>query len=448
MIEDADRLGGKVLTRHIGALAVDTGPDTLPVRPLLMALLEELGLTDAAVPAAPVGAYVWSQGKLRRLPAPTAAGVPDRLVPLVRSRLLSASGTLRAGFDLVLPRQALPADATIAELLRSRFGPQLFERLVEPLLGGMYAGRADVLSARSTVPDVDALVRANRSVYLALRKRRRGAVASNVVRHHGPTTITLDRGLGRLVAALADNLAASRPKADIRRRTRVSAVHDTAAGYRLELTHGAATSTLDADAVVLATPAFVAAELLEEMAPTAAAQLRAIPYVDVATVTLTYPAHEVSRPLDGTGFLVPPAEGRLLVGCSWLSAKWSYPANGTVVLRAMVGRPDDVQWSALDDQALVARVRSELAEAMKLSAVPLHVHVQRWPRALPQYTVGHQGRLDRLDAALSERRGLHLTGAAYRGAGVVGCITQAHQCAAKVLAEMSTAAVPARAARI
>ena len=170
VIEGADRLGGKVLTCRVGEFLVDTGPDSLLGLPALRSLLEDLGLADAVVPVAPLGFYVWSRGKLRRMPPGTLFGVPDRLIPLLRSRLLSPLGVLRAGLDLLLPRQYLPDDASVAELLRPRFGTQLFERLVEPLLGGIHAGSASELSARSTVPDIDALVRANRSPYLAVRR--------------------------------------------------------------------------------------------------------------------------------------------------------------------------------------------------------------------------------------------------------------------------------------
>ena len=162
-----------------------------------------------------------------------------------------------------------------------------------------------------------------------------------------------------------------------------------------------------------------------------------MPYVEVATIVLIYPAAAVGRRLDATGFLVPPAEGRLLVGCSWLSAKWPrLSSESVVVLRAMVGRAGDERAASLDDATLIRRVHAELAEAMGLSAEPLHTHLQRWPRALPQYTVGHQERLNRLDVALAKVPGLHVTGAAYRGAGVAGCIAQAKETAALTLASL------------
>jgi protoporphyrinogen/coproporphyrinogen III oxidase len=424
LIEASDRVGGKVLTREIAGAAVDTGPDCIPARPLVRALFDELGLGPAVVAAAPMGVYVWSKGKLRRLPAGTFFGVPDRLLPLVRSRLLSPSGTVRAGLDLVRPRQPLPDDATIEELLRPRFGDQLLERLVEPMLSGIQAGDANTLSARSAVPDIDALVRNSRSVILALQRRRRSANrAKRAGRgHRGPGLVTLDGGLGQLIDALVDELAG----VDIVVDSPAVALERVGAGFRVHLGGGGAVSEVDADAVVFATPAFVTADLVEPFAPDAAVELRAVPYVDVATVTLAYAASAVGHPLDGTGFLVPSCEGRLIVGCTWLNAKWQHLRDHEVrVFRAFVGRSDDERAMAMDDVTLTRNVHEELREAIGLTGLPLECIVQRWPRAVPQYTVGHQRRVERAVAALARTPGLHLTGAAYEGVGTASCIAQA-----------------------
>jgi oxygen-dependent protoporphyrinogen oxidase len=246
--------------------------------------------------------------------------------------------------------------------------------------------------------------------------------------------VTLDLGLGQLIAALTGALT----QTDIRLGTRAKTLQRTTEGFQIGIEDGSTRTTLKADAVVAATPAFATADLVESLTLTAATELRDVPYVDIATITLIYPADAVGRRLDATGFLVPPAEGRLLVGCSWLSSKWSHLSSETVVvLRAMVGRAGDQRWASLDDATLIRRVHAELAEAMSLSAGPLHTHLQRWPRALPQYTVGHQDRLNRLNVALAKVPGLHVTGAAYRGAGVAGCVAQAEETAARALAGLA-----------
>jgi oxygen-dependent protoporphyrinogen oxidase len=424
LVEGEPRLGGKIANQRFAGHLVDIGPDALLVRaPGMAALLEELGLGDQLVPPAVQGAHIWSRGRLRRLPPGTLFGVPDRLLPLLRSRLVSPVGLARAALDLVLPRRRpLSRDPSIADLVGPRLGSQVFQRLVEPLLGGVYAGQAGELSARSTVPDIEALARDNRSLYLGLRRLRRHAPPAS----GGPALVTLDGGLVRLVEALAAPLA----DADLRLDSAACLVARVGSGYRVDLVDG---QSIVADVVVLATPAFVTARLLADLAPAVATVLAGVPYADVATIWLAYSRSAVHGRLDGTGFLVPPREGRLLVGCSWSSAKWPHLADDTVVLiRCMVGRHGDRRWLSMADDTLVRRVHDELVEAMGLTAGPVHEHIQRWPQGLPQYLVGHQDRLDAVDAALRHLPGLYLTGAAYRGVGVASCVADAERTARDV----------------
>src|SRR5450759_813487 len=280
VIEAGSQLGGKVATEQFSGHSVDTGPDALLVRvPAMAALLEDLGLSDQIVAPASLGAHVWSRGQLRRLPTGTLFGVPDRLLPLLKSRLLSPAGLARAALDLVLPRlRTVSDDPSIADLVTPRLGSQVFDRLVEPLLGGVHAGRAAELSAHSTVPDIEALARKNRSLYLGLRKMRRHAPPAT----GAPVLVTLTGGLGRLVDALVARLSGQ----DLRLGSAARVIARVGTGYRVDLADG---TSIAADAVVLATPAFVTAELLADVAPDAATVLEQVPYVDVATVWLAYP---------------------------------------------------------------------------------------------------------------------------------------------------------------
>ena len=424
LVEAGKQLGGKVANQQFRGHLVDTGPDALLVRvPAMASLLEDLGLSEEIVAPASLGAHVWSRGRLRRLPTGTLFGVPDRLIPLVRSGLMSPAGLVRAALDLVLPRRRSSApDPSIAELVTPRLGSQLFDRLVEPLLGGVHAGRATELSAHSTVPDIERLARNNRSLYLGLRKMRRHAPPAT----GAPVLVTLNGGLGRLVEELVSRLAGD----DLRLNAAVRTIARAGAGYRVDLAGG---ESIAADAVVLATPAYATAGLLADLAPEAATVLAEIPYVDVATIWLSYPRSAMGRDLDGTGFLVPPQEGKLTVGCTWSSAKWPHLADDELVLiRAMVGRRGDRRWLDMDDDTLVQRVHEELVEAMGLTAGPDHHSIQRWPLAMPQYLVGHQARLDALDAATRHLPGLYLTGAAFRGVGIASCVADAERTAQDV----------------
>ncbi len=430
LVEGGSRLGGKVANQQFSGHLVDTGPDAVLVRaPAMAALLQDLGLGEQIVAPAALGAHVWSRGKLRRLPTGTLFGVPDRLLPLMRSGLMSPAGLARAALDLVLPRrQASTADPSIADLVTPRLGSQVFDRLVEPLLGGVHAGRAAELSAHSTVPDIERLASNNRSLYLGLRKMRRHAPPAT----GAPVLVTLTGGLGRLVEALVARLAGD----ELRLDSPALSIARVGNGYRVDLVEG---QSIAADVVVLATPAFVTAGLLADLVPDAASVLAEIPYVDVATIWLSYPRSAMGRPLDGTGFLVPPEEGKLMVGCTWSSAKWPHLADDNLVLiRCMVGRRGDRRWLDMDDETLVARVHDELVEAMGLSAAPEHQSIQRWPQAMPQYLVGHQDRLDALNAAIHHLPGLHLTGAAFRGVGLASCVADAKRTAQDVAQDVSS----------
>ena len=403
VLEASGQVGGKVTTLEVAGLPVDVGPDAFLSRGAdLRQLIEDLGLTGDIVEPQTGGSYIWSRGKLRPIPPGAAFGLPDRLVPLLRSGLLSPLGVARAGFDIVLPATKTNDDPSIADLVRPRFGDDVYHRMVEPLLGGVHAGDPAQLSARSTVPEIYAIASGNRSVYLSMRKRPKPTG-----KRQAPL-VSLRGGMGRLTQALAREV-------DVRLNTPATTLERTADGWRV--------NDLTADHVVLATPAYVTAELLRATAPELANELQ-IPYVDVANATLAFRPSDVPALPLGTGFLVPPIEREFIVGCSWLTNKWPHLVNDDVVLiKCMVGRAGDRRWLPMSDAEIVEGVRDGLARILGLDAEPQETLVQRWPRAMPQYVVGHAERLSRIDRLTPP--GLHLTGAAYRGAGLAACTTGA-----------------------
>lgn len=403
VLEASGQVGGKVTTLEVAGLPVDVGPDAFLSRGAdLRQLIEDLGLTGDIVEPQTGGSYIWSRGKLRPIPPGAAFGLPDRLVPLLRSGLLSPLGVARAGFDIVLPATKTNDDPSIADLVRPRFGDDVYHRMVEPLLGGVHAGDPAQLSARSTVPEIYAIASGSRSVYLSMRKRPKPTG-----KRQAPL-VSLRGGMGRLTQALAREV-------DVRLNTPATTLERTADGWRV--------NDLTADHVVLATPAYVTAELLRATAPELANELQ-IPYVDVANATLAFRPSDVPALPLGTGFLAPPIEREFIVGCSWLTNKWPHLVNDDVVLiKCMVGRAGDRRWLPMSDAEIVEGVRDGLARILGIDAEPQETLVQRWPRAMPQYVVGHAERLSRIDRLTPP--GLHLTGAAYRGAGLAACTTGA-----------------------
>ncbi len=436
LLEAGDCLGGKIAANDIAGRTIDAGPDALLVRdPAVRALLDDLGLTSEITAPAARGSFVWTRGSLRVLPPATLFGVPERLRPLIASGLISWPGLLRAAADLVLPRTRVrAADPTVGELLRPRIGGEVFDRLVDPLLGGIYAGRADVLSARSAVPEVASILAPARSVYRTMRAREAQRPKATGV--PAPSLINFPGGMGRIITALRQGM-----RADVEYGAEVVRIKRKDNGrWRVRTADG---RKFTADEVVVAAPAHAAAAMLRKLDADLADALAAIPYASVANVTFAYPASAIPAHRQGTGFLVPAVDGRFIVGCTWMDEKWGRavltptgegePAGADLTfIRASIGRHGDERWVTMPDDEIVRRVHDELVLAMGITAPALHARVQRWPEAMPQYTVGHAERLARIDARLAQHPGLHLTGAGYRGIGVASCLTKAQAVATQI----------------
>ena len=434
VLESSPRLGGKVLSNDVAGLTVDAGPDALLVRdPAVKALLADLGLAEAITPPRARGSFVWTRGRLRTLPPATLFGVPERLRPLVTSGLISWPGLLRAAADFVLPRLRLPEDPTVGQLLRPRLGREVFDKLVDPLLGGIYAGRADVLSARSAVPEVAGILAPARSIYLTMRAR--SAQQPKPSGPPAPVLINFPGGMGTLIEALA-----ARIDADVQVGVEVVKVRQGKRRWQVITADG---REIKCDDVILATPAHVSAHLLRKVDDKLVTALQGIPYADVANVTFVYPTAAIDPKWKGTGFLVPAVDGRFIVGCTWMDQKWGRdvltasgngPAAGTdiTIIRTSVGRHGDNAWLGMDDATIAERAHRELVQAMGIVGNPLSATVQRWPAAMPQYTVGHAERLATIDKRVAKHAGLHLVGAGYRGIGVAACLTKSQAVATRI----------------
>ncbi|CAN5125323.1 protoporphyrinogen oxidase [soil metagenome] len=419
--EADDRLGGKVRTEDFAGTSLDLGPDSfLARRPEALDLCRDLGLAAELVAPATSSAHLWSRGRLRRLPPGLALGVPTRFGPLARSRVLSPVGVARVALEPLMPGRPLDHDEALGALVRRRLGGEVHRRLVDPLVGGINAGNTDRLSIDVAAPTLAAVARRHRS--LVVGARRQAAAAEDPAHPEagsGPVFLTLPGGLSRLVEVLAARLTDD--GTDIRLGERITGLEPLAGGgYRVYAASGA----LDADAVVMAVPAFAAAPLLATHAPGAAAILAAVDYASVALVALAYPTSAVARRLDGSGFLVARGEGHLMTACSWASSKWAHLDTGDrVVLRVSAGRAGDARADSLDDDALVSRLRLELKVVLAISETPTDVRVARWPRAFPQYTPGHYRRIAAAEAELAVRLpGVALAGAALAGVGIPACI--------------------------
>ena len=429
VLEADGRLGGKIRTSSLGGVPVEEGPDTFLARvPHASALAAALEMET--VQPATGKAFVWTRGQLRRLPEGQVLGVPVELGPLLRSGVLPPAAVARAGLDLVLPRRrpGLSADPSVAEVIGSRMGQGVVDRLVEPLVGGINAGRADDLSLAATAPQLAEAATGSRSLILGLRHRRPAPGITP-----GPLFLGIAGGLGRLVDRLAAGLADA--GVEICTDTAVTAIEPDGAGaggYRVVTADG---STLTAAAVVVTVPAFAAAPMLKAAVPAVAADLRRIRYASVAVSTLAYRPEDVTSSLDGAGFIVPRVERKLMTACTWSTSKWPALAeSGLVLVRASAGRSGDDRFADLADDELVDHLHRELAAVIGVRRPPVTSLVSRWPNGFPQYQPGHQRRVDRIEAGLAAGLpGVVVAGAAYRGLGIAACVRQAEEAAAKVM---------------
>jgi oxygen-dependent protoporphyrinogen oxidase len=446
-------LGGKLQTERFAGHAVDLGPDAFLTRtPDAVELCRRLGLGPELVAPAAAQAMLWTRGRLRPLPEGLILGVPARLAPVLRSGVLSPWGSLRAALDLVLPK-ALPADldCTVAELIGSRFGQEVLDRLVDPLIGGIHAGRTDELSLAATVPQLqEAYRQAKPSLLMALRANRDlarrgpgtvgaagGAPAGDKALFMAPKT-----GMARLVERLVEELSARRVQIVER-----SVATLLPAGTTVTVVGGADGRNLGTfDGVVLAVPPAATAELLAPVCPVAGQSFKAVPTASVTMVTLAYPAEEVKVPRQVSGFLVPRRDGHLITACSFGSHKWRHWSDPDIaVLRVSAGRCGDERASRLADEDIVHHVSQELSWALgRQLGPPLDQRITRWRGAFPQYLVGHLQRVDRAETALAaELPNLVLAGAALRGSGIPACIGSAQKAVASLLERLSGPA-PAR----
>lgn len=442
VLEAGERLGGKVATERFAGIDLDCGPDSFLARtPAAVEVCRAVGLGDQLVSPGTGTAYVWSRRRLRRLPAGLVLGVPTNLGALARSHVLSLPGTIRAALDLLLPRTRIGGhhgDVSVGELARARFGSEALSRLIDPLVGGINAGRADELSAAVVAP---AFVEASnhRSLILGLRRAQAsaGGTAGGTA-DPAPVFLTVRGGLGRLVDALAAAIV-GQPDAEIRTGEAAIALRREVDGPGWEI-ESATGARWCADAVVIAVPAQSAGRLLAAVSPAAAAELATITYSSVCLVTLAYAREAVPGPLDGSGFLVPRIEGRLMTACSWVNTKWPHLDGGeSIVLRVSAGRAGDARALSLSDSEIVGRLHQELTEAMGICAHPAASRVHRWVDAFPQYAVGHQAKVARIETALqTDAPGVVVTGAAYRGVGLATCMAGAQQAAATATAMLAT----------
>ncbi len=430
VLEGHSAFGGKIVTNHVQGLVVEGGPDSfLTTKPSALALCDKLGLTSQLINTnqGDSRALTWSKGRLREFPQGLISMVPTQIGSLFRSGVLSWVGMMRMGAEWWIPaRPETGGEETLAGFFSRRLGAEAFHRLIEPFVAGIYAGDANELSVAATFPHFVEMERTHGSLLkgaLAMR-RARSAYRQDAMSARTLFT-TLRGGLGDVVTRLTDRLSVA--GVSLRCGANVLTVsvprHARDPRYRLALEGG---ETLEAEAVVLATPAHVSSELLRGIDREAATLLDRIPYASTITLSMAYAEQEVKDRLRGYGFVVPRIENRELIAATWSSMKWAGRApSGQCLVRCYMGGRGREHLLDLDDAELTRRACRELEAMVGICGRPFHVEVYRWYRAMPQYILGHRDRVRRIRQHVTRYPGLYVTGAAYDGIGIPDCIRDA-----------------------
>jgi oxygen-dependent protoporphyrinogen oxidase len=442
LIEASPRTGGSIATETVDDFVVEAGPDSfITEKPWALRLCERLGLTPRLVStqSAYHKIYVVHQGELQPLPAGFFLLAPTQFWPFVHSPIFSLGGKLRIAAEIFLPRGNTNGDESLGSFVRRRFGAEALERVIQPLVGGIYASDPEKLSLAATMPRFKEMELAKRSIIRAMWSQQKRH-AHNGERSSGARWslfVTLAGGMQEFVDAVADRL----PEGSVRLNTPVTNLARQAEKNHWVITTGK-NEIFVADKAVLATPAFQTAEILESVAPDAANELKQILYASTATVSLAYRNENFPRPLDSFGFVVPVREQRKILACTFSSLK--YPGRAPrdhVLLRAFVGGSLQPELFQDDDATIEKHVRGELASLLGVTAEPLFSRIWRHPNSMPQYHVGHQSRIQRIEARLTQCPGLALAGSAYHGVGLSDCVRTGEAAAEKLITQLSAAAI-------
>ncbi len=445
VLEASGRIGGKLAVSDIAGIPVDAGAEALLARrPEGVELIKAVGLGDDLVSPGTTTAGIWTRGQFRPLPRRHFMGVPADFADLERSAILSSAGLDRARQDALLPSATRDGDVAVAEFVGGRFGSEVVDRIVDPLLGGVYAGRSDQLSFDATIPALSMASRSYRSLAEAALSLVPGARPAGQGTEEPPSPpgqpapvfTTLASGLGTLPDVLE-----RRSGADVRTRATVRELARTPAAWRVTVGPAVASEQIEADAVILALPARPAGRLLSQVAAArdAGVALTEIEYASMAIVTLAYPATAFPETLTGSGYLVPAVDGHPVKAVTFSTVKWPHLGGGDVhVVRCSIGRIGEETILQRDDSDLAALAAADLAAATGVTGTPVASRVTRWGGGLPQYTVGHLDRVDRIRAGVAAQPGLAVCGAAYDGIGIPACIASARLAVDHVLAYLAT----------
>jgi protoporphyrinogen/coproporphyrinogen III oxidase len=423
LVESGDRVGGVIQSREVEGFLIERGPNSLRGSHEFLDLVEELNLTGELITADPrAPAYVYAGGEFHAVPMSPPA--------LVKTKLISNAAKLRLLREPFVKARRAGGEESVASFVRRRLGDEILERLVEPFLSGVYAGDPEELSLQACFPklaefeaEAGGILRG--ALRAAQQSRKGGAKPKRSLRPY--RLCSFRHGLSALPEALSQSLGDR-----LLTRARIIDIRSTG-GFVIKVEHRGEIKKINSPALVISTPAYVAGRLLGDIAPEIAALVAEIPYASIASVPLAYRVGQISRKLDGFGFLAPRGEGLRTLGSIWNSSLFAGRApEGWVCLTNFIGGATDAEAVKLGDEELIRVVHDDLSKALGVSGEPRRLPVTRYERAIPQYTLGHAARVERIETRLRDIPGLWIAGNYLRGVSLGDCIKQAERVAVEI----------------
>jgi oxygen-dependent protoporphyrinogen oxidase len=439
LLEASARLGGSLVTDQREGFLLERGPDSfISEKPEGVALAKRLGLQSRLIETNPDHrrSFIVRNGRLRPVPEGFQLLAPSRIWPFLATDIFSFTGKVRMAADLLLPRRAANgmSDESLSSFVRRRLGREALERMAQPMVGGIYTADPEMLSLRATLPRFLDMERDHRSVVLAMLRKARSEKEADKSGTSGARYglfLSFDRGMEVLVQALQQALADTVARCNLRLQTQVQSISRTNASWTIQTQTG---ETLEADALCLTVPSYIASQLLSNVDKTLTTQLNQIKYASTATINLAYRRDAIQHPLDGFGFVVPFIEKRSLIACSFSSVKFPKRApENHVLLRAFVGGALQPEMFALDETEMLVRVEKDLRELLGITGKPLFAEVAKWQNSMPQYEVGHLNRVAAIETRVAQLPNFSLAGNAYRGAGIPDCIRSGEAAAQQLI---------------
>ncbi|MBB6449522.1 oxygen-dependent protoporphyrinogen oxidase [Geomicrobium halophilum] len=428
LFEADSKLGGKIETLHREGFTIERGPDSFLARkPEMLSLAQELGLEDQLVKNETGKAFIVNNGDFHPIPEGSVMGIPTRVRPFLRSSLLSNSGKLRASADLWLPDKRTEGnDESLGLFFRKRFGDELVDRVLEPLLSGMYAGEMNELSLESTFPQFSYMGKKHRSLILGSRSMAKQRKQSAGTGQKSGLFRTFKGGLSVIV----DELEKKAREGSIHKQKQLLELTPLENGYNLQFADG---TNKEADRVILTMPHEITANVLPSFS--AREEMKSLPGASIATVAIALKSSALADRIEGTGFLIPKGNDAVLKAVTLVHKKWpNMVPEGHALLRCFVGRPGNDDIVSKSDEEIVGQTLRDVRSFLEIREEPLFTNVTRWQNAMPKYTVGHQTRVADWESALSkEYPGVYIAGAFYKGIGLPDCVRQGQEVAVKAL---------------